>query len=118
MVDVALLKQAIVDQNALVLPKHLYQRQAFAQLGTFSALPHVVVISGIRRCGKSTLLQQLRQQQTEQAYYLNFDDDRLLGFHVEDFQTMLEIFIELYGEQSIFYFDEIQNIEVTTTYTG
>lgn len=111
MVDIALLKQAIVDQNTLVLPKHLYQRQAFAQLSTFSILPHVVVISGIRRCGKSTLLQQLRQQQTEQAYYLNFDDDRLLGFHVEDFQTMLEIFIELYGEQSTFYFDEIQNIE-------
>ena len=36
--------------------------------------PEVLVISGIRRCGKSVLLQQIRSQQTEQDYYMNFDD--------------------------------------------
>ena len=70
----------------------------------------VVVISGIRRCGKSTLLQAIRAKNKEQDYYLNFDDERLIHFKVEDFQMLLELFGERYGKQTTFYFDEIQNI--------
>src|SRR5690606_2899970 len=65
----------------------------------------------IRRCGKSTLLQQIRSRQTEKDYYLNFDDERLVSFKVEDFQVLIEVFHELFGEQKTYYFDEIQNID-------
>ena len=41
---------------------------------------------------------------------MNFDDERLINFKVDDFQTLYEAFIELFGEQKTFYFDEIQNI--------
>ena len=72
----------------------------------------IVVISGIRRCGKSTLLHELRDYHLEESdYYLNFDDERLINFTVDDFQILHEIFIELYGNQTVFYFDEIQNIK-------
>ncbi|MBX2951534.1 MAG: ATP-binding protein [Leadbetterella sp.] len=71
----------------------------------------IVVISGIRRCGKSTLLQQIRSRQAEKDYYLNFDDERLVNFNVEDFQMLLEVLHELFGEQKTYYFDEIQNID-------
>ena len=70
----------------------------------------VIVISGIRRCGKSTLLNQIRKTLSENDYYLNFDDERLIGFKVEHFQVLFETFIELFGQQKIFYFDEIQNV--------
>lgn len=70
----------------------------------------ITVISGIRRCGKSTLLQEIRLKNDESDYFLNFDDERLIQFKVEDFQRLYEVFIELFGEQSTFYFDEIQNI--------
>ncbi len=70
----------------------------------------VVVISGIRRSGKSTLMQQIRRKQKEKDYYLNFDDERLVNFTVKDFQTLYELFIELFGVQKTFYFDEIQNV--------
>lgn len=70
----------------------------------------ITVISGVRRCGKSTLLQEIRQQNKESDYFLNFDDERLIHFSVEDFQMLHEVFIELFGNQSTFYFDEIQNI--------
>lgn len=73
-------------------------------------LPEILVISGVRRCGKSVLLQQIRQSHEEQDYYFNFDDDRLVNFKVDDFQALYEVFIELFGEQKTFYFDEIQNI--------
>lgn len=41
---------------------------------------------------------------------MNFDDERLIQFKADDFQTLYETFIELFGEQKTFYFDEIQNI--------
>lgn len=64
----------------------------------------------MRRVGKSTLLQQLRTDSNESNYYINFDDDRLVHFELKDFQVLLEQFIELYGVQKTFFFDEIQNI--------
>ena len=85
-------------------------REALGLINQHSLSGQVVIISGIRRCGKSTLLQQIRAQQGERDFYLNFDDDRLCQFAVDDFQMLLEIFIEMYGEQKIFYFDEIQNV--------
>ena len=71
----------------------------------------IEVISGIRRCGKSTVLNEIRYKNKEKDFYMNFDDDRLLHFTVKDFQLLYELFIELFGEQNTFYFDEIQNIE-------
>ena len=70
----------------------------------------VLIITGIRRCGKSVLLQQLRNQLKEQDFFFNFDDERLVNFTVSDFHTLQECFFELFGEQHTYYFDEIQNI--------
>ena len=72
--------------------------------------PDVLVISGIRRCGKSVLLQQIRARQRERDYFVNFDDERLSDFKAEDFQALHEVLIERFGEQHTFYFDEIQNV--------
>ncbi|MEB3215491.1 MAG: AAA family ATPase [Nostocales cyanobacterium 94392] len=66
----------------------------------------LLLISLIRRCGKSTLLQAIRTKNQEQDYDLNLDDNRLIYFKVEDFQLLLELF----GKQIRFYFDVIQNI--------
>jgi predicted AAA+ superfamily ATPase len=60
----------------------------------------VIVISGIRRCGKSTLLHQIRRKAAERDYYLNFDDERLTRFSVDDFQPLTELFHELFGPQT------------------
>jgi len=41
---------------------------------------HALIISGIRRCGKSTLLLQMLKQKHKNSLYLNFEDPRLFGF--------------------------------------
>ena len=69
----------------------------------------ITVISGVRRSGKSTLLYQISQEY-KGYYYLNFEDERLLDFTYSDFNNLYEIFMENFGEQKIFFLDEIQNI--------
>ena len=67
------------------------------------------IITGIRRCGKSTLLLQLLRRDYQEAIYLNFDDIRLSGFEITDF-TRLHNEIEERNIKVLF-FDEIQAVE-------
>ena len=76
----------------------------------------ILIITGIRRCGKSVLLQQMRNKLPEQDFFFNFDDERLVNFTVSDFQTLQECFFELFGEQHTYYFDEIQNVKGWETF--
>ncbi|MDR3189564.1 MAG: AAA family ATPase, partial [Prevotellaceae bacterium] len=48
----------------------------------------VVVITGIRRSGKSTLLRQFAAKD-KNFCYLNFDDERLINFDVSDFSMLM-----------------------------
>ncbi|HLB42769.1 MAG TPA: ATP-binding protein [Gammaproteobacteria bacterium] len=105
-----LLKRIIADQQQMGLPSPYYHRIAEKKLTVLSQNKEIIILKGIRRAGKSVLLQQIRQQNREAAYYFNFEDERLITFNVNDFQLLQEIFIELYGIQKTYYFDEIQNI--------
>ncbi len=102
-----LLKSVILDQHEIIWDQSFIKRQIPSH---YYETEEVIVISGIRRCGKSTLLNQIRKELPEKDYYLNFDDERLIGFQVEHFQDLFETFVELFGQQKTFYFDEIQNI--------
>lgn len=105
------LKRLILDQcDDLTLSGHYLARTAEQKLNALSMNKEIIVLTGIRRCGKSVLLQQLRQTSQESDYYFNFEDERLIGFSVTDFQLLQEVFIELFGLQKTYYFDEIQNI--------
>ncbi len=109
-VDKDALRQVIIDQQSTGLPDNFVSRTLYFHLEDYFTSDECVILTGVRRCGKSTLLQYLRSLQSEKNYYLNFDDDRLASFTIEDFQTLFTLFIELFGEQKYFYFDEIQNI--------
>lgn len=67
------------------------------------------IITGIRRCGKSTLLLQLLRKDYQEALYLNFDDIRLSAFETGDF-IRLHKEVEKRGIKTLF-FDEIQIID-------
>lgn len=108
--DVELLKQVIIDQQQTTKTELIVPRILYNQIDEISKTNHIVVISGIRRCGKSVFMEVIRKKYLENNFYFNFDDDRLVNFELEDFQTLLELFIELYGEQKTIFFDEIQNI--------
>lgn len=102
-----LLKDIIIDQKSFLPSKKAIIR-SFSE--KYLNNEEIIIISGVRRCGKSVLLQQIRDRLPQKDYFFNFDDDRLGNFTIENFQQLYEVFIELYGEQNYFYFDEIQNI--------
>lgn len=69
---------------------------------------YALIISGIRRCGKSTLLNQLLKKKYKEVFYVNFDDPRLFDFEISDFQK-LDSLISQSGSK-VLMFDEIQII--------
>ncbi|MDD3245177.1 MAG: ATP-binding protein [Candidatus ainarchaeum sp.] len=70
----------------------------------------VLIISGVRRCGKSVFLNQLKNKQEKCAYF-NFEDTRLNNFNVDDFSKLEEQLTEIYNNPKTYFFDEIQNIK-------
>jgi len=87
------------------------ERKRLGEIERAMPLPHAVVISGLRRAGKSTLLAQFAHRLGEERfYYVNFEDDRFLGFQSEDANDLYQLLVELFGERKVFIIDEIQNI--------
>ena len=97
-----------MQRESLNLAEASVEREALKQIEM--KIPFAIVLSGIRRCGKSTLLKQLMKK-IKGFYYFNFEDPRTINFEVEDFQKLDEIFFEEYGDKSYYFFDEIQNVQ-------
>lgn len=99
---------AVVEQQQAKLNlQRSYPRRALANL---RLLPDfALIVSGIRRCGKSTLLAQLLAKQTSEVLFINFDTPTLFNFDFNDFPLLDEIIQE--KQAKILFFDEIQIIE-------
>ena len=69
---------------------------------------HVEIISGVRRCGKSTLLMQIMKKYYQNIAYFNFEDARIHGFDLNDFIKLDEI---IGKSKDAYFFDEIQNVD-------
>ncbi len=73
-----------------------------------------LVITGIRRCGKSFLLKIIKDKlklKDRGYFYVNFNDDRLIKFEIEDFQKIVDFIHEQnYEEKCFLFIDEIQEV--------
>ena len=106
-----LLKQVLLDQkDAFNRKRKLIERDL--DLSPYLKTGQVVVITGVRRCGKSSLLYLIKEKLglPEDAYcYANFDDERL----IPDTPLLDQIYlthVELYKKEPVFFFDEIQEV--------
>jgi len=87
------------------------ERTQLAELERAAPLPHAVIISGLRRAGKSTLLAQLAHKLgKDEFYYVNFEDERFLSFAADDANDLYALLVELFGKRGVFVVDEIQNV--------
>ncbi len=98
------LQNIVIEQLLYRNTKEIIQRNTSIE----DTSDRIIVISGIRRCGKSTLLQQ-GFIHLPNCLSLNFEDPRLENFELSDF-SKLENIANSMGKET-FIFDEIQNIE-------
>ena len=108
----SILKKVIYDQIEVIQNAEFIQRDYSFEKNANS------VLVGLRRSGKSTLLYKIAKELVDegcdwsQIIYVNFEDDRLLGFTKEDFNDIVETAYEMTDAKDIyFFFDEIQIID-------
>ena len=107
------IKEILARQRETILSKKCgIDRSVLKEISPKIKLPHVIVLTGLRRSGKSTLLRQLikKHYNDEDFYYLNFEDERLFNFPANEFNKIYEALISLYGKKKTFFIDEIQNV--------
>ena len=116
MVSRELLRSVVIHQKGQIEKSGIYVGRTVLT-GVLDAFEdnRVLIITGIRRCGKSTLLKQVMEKRTQYCY-VNFEDERLLAFRAEEFEDLNEVLIEVYGAPDIYFFDEVQNIEKFETF--
>lgn len=103
--------QAIYNQkHNLQLPETAIERDVFSEFRKyFFADNRINIITGLRRTGKSTLIKQLMLS-LDNYVFINFDDERLLGFQAQDFELLNEAVLSVYGQSNYYFFDEVQNV--------
>lgn len=103
MIQIDLLAQVIEEQNRNFLQKQLIEREMTLPVQT----NQILVISGVRRCGKSILIRKSFPSDA-QGLYLNFEDPRLVDFEASDFPKLEQLRDQL-GKTSILL-DEVQSV--------
>jgi hypothetical protein len=109
-----LLKEVLLGQRQRIdkaRDEDFVIREKLEEIKRFLKLRHSIIITGIRRCGKSVFLSQIINNFFDNYYYINFEDERLADFELKDFNLLYEVCIELFGKSKTFFLDEVQNVQ-------
>ncbi len=98
----------LADQRPPVVPGPSLDRELIRNLPLRSS--QAIVLTGVRRAGKSVLQSQLMRGH-EPLLYCNFEDTRLYDLAPEHFPTILELIDELAPGDARIFLDEVQEVE-------
>ena len=104
----ALLHQVIYDQQDDFLSmNNLIKREKTKDVLELLKLKLPIIITGIRRCGKSSLLKIISDKlklTNKDFLYINFNDERLINFSNENFQNILDYLEENKYKKKVYLF--------------
>ena len=83
------------------------KRDLMDDLMRSSKMEEVTVLKGVRRSGKTFMLFGLMKKIG--GTYINFEDERLMDFSVEDFEKLFDIAMK--NNKKTLYLDEVQEVE-------
>ena len=98
-----ILKEVIFDQHEIIKKTKIVPRDYDFDLNAN------YVLIGLRRAGKSTLLYKIVKDLVEkgtewnQIIYINFEDERLAEFSLQDFNDLLSVQSELSDKIGYFF---------------
>lgn len=109
--------QSIIALHQEEIPLSLHERSLQLLLNK----QRIVTVTGVRRCGKSSLLHLTINRllasgvDKEQILYIGFDDERLANMDVSDFDEILQAYRLMYPDRPLssvyMFFDEIQIVK-------
>lgn len=109
--------QSIIALHQEEIPLSLHERSLQLPLNK----QRIVTVTGVRRCGKSSLLHLTINRllasgvDKEQILYIGFDDERLANMDVSDFDEILQAYRLMYPDRPLssvyMFFDEIQIVK-------
>lgn len=100
------------QQKEMNLESNFIKRELTKKVLSFLNLKLPIIITGVRRSGKSTLLYLIKNElklEDKEFIYINFNDERLTDFLIKDFQKILDFLEEEdFRDNCIILLDEIQ----------
>ena len=118
--DKLILQSLIIShRDRFLADRGLVPREILTKLEPLLSQKEILFISGIRRSGKSSIMSLIARGliskgliQKNQVLSINFEDERLIRFGVEDFESLYQAFLELDNPQGkkYFFLDELQMI--------
>ena len=103
--------QVIADVAAKQKANILGRSPGMSRLERLGNVPagFLSVVTGVRRCGKSTLMEQQMRLAPDSAFYLNFESTALAGLELKD-AGRIDRAIDAVGAKHLF-FDEVQQMK-------
>ena len=110
------LRQVVLQQKSETFqPEATVSRIVLGEILKWFKDNRIIILTGIRRSGKSTLLWQIMRHKTD-CCYVNFEDERFIDFRAQDFEELNEVLIEIYNNPKTYFFDEVQNVDKFETF--
>lgn len=107
-----MLRESVIADVAAKQKSNVMRRSAgLSRLGRLKDAPNgfVTIITGVRRCGKSTLMEQRMRTRGDATFYLNFESSALAGLELRD-APRLDRVLAASGAEAV-YLDEVQQLD-------
>jgi predicted AAA+ superfamily ATPase len=114
------IKRIITDQREEIEKKFKIERIVDRELKShceeYLKHPIALIVTGIRRCGKSVFSHLLFRD--GDYCFVNFEDERMAPIKANELNKVLEAFYQLYGDSDRVILDEIQNVPGWELFVG